>query len=239
MDVTDALKDLSLDQAYAAQAELILSIDRQISGWKIGATSFDSQKRLGLKDPFFGPVFEEDIFKSDEQVPLFQTQKNSVETEICLRINSDFQIPELNHPHRSMQALDLSVGLAFEIVCPRFEGGMQNAGRMAITDGGINHAVILGEFIDWQLFDPQKFEVKLEKNGSKASNGDFNSQIWQHHRDPLSWLAQRPELQGKQLKAGCIIMTGTMTGVIPIDIGDKVIAQSPDLGVVRATFKKA
>lgn len=234
--VPEALGQLTEEQAYGAQAAYIRTFGKRISGWKIGATNPVSQNRLGLNGPFFGPVFEDDIFASEDPIPIFQQQDTFVETEICLRLNRDLQLPDGPPAALSLDALDISVALAFEIVCARFAGGLQNAGRLAIADGGINHAVLVGEFTDLHAFDSSRFDVQLEKNGSRTSSGNFDSVIWQQLADPLSWLLGRRELHGESLKAGCIIMTGTMTGMVPISGGDQIAAHSAELGSVRASF---
>jgi len=53
----------------------------------------------------------------------------------------------------------------------------------------------------------------------------------------LLWLANRQSSQGRGLKAGDIVSTGTCTGLDPVQPGDHVRADFGELGTVEIVFE--
>lgn len=57
----------SLEEAYEAQNAGILEQGRAshpIHGWKIGATNDEAMKRMGLREPFFGPLYKKNLLRA-------------------------------------------------------------------------------------------------------------------------------------------------------------------------------
>jgi 2-keto-4-pentenoate hydratase len=57
-----------------------------------------------------------------------------------------------------------------------------------------------------------------------------------HPHNPLAWLANHLAEEGKGLKAGQIVLTGSLVKTIWLEPGDQVTMELSGLGEVRATF---
>jgi len=57
-----------------------------------------------------------------------------------------------------------------------------------------------------------------------------------HPAKAVSWLAGKLEERGKALKAGQIIMTGTLTPITPVQKGSNYTASFSTLGQVTVRF---
>ena len=70
--------------------------------------------------------------------------------------------------------------------------------------------------------------------GDTVATGGPDNLIWRHVHDALAFVAARQEIILCPLQAGDILMTGSMTGMIPIRHGDSVSADFNGV-VVSAT----
>jgi len=57
-----------------------------------------------------------------------------------------------------------------------------------------------------------------------------------HPANAVAWLARKLHERGKGLKAGMVVMTGTLTPITPIDKGSKYVASFSTLGPVEKRF---
>lgn len=136
-----------------------------------------------------------------------------------------------------MAAAVAFVAPAFEIVGARFEGGLKGKGLLAIADGGANVAIVQGEPMrDWQRFDLGRHGLRLSVNGAEVASGDSSVLVFGDPIGAVAWLASQALLGDGGLKRGEIVMTGTCTGLTPLQAGDRAVADFGDLGQVRASF---
>jgi 2-keto-4-pentenoate hydratase len=58
-----------------------------------------------------------------------------------------------------------------------------------------------------------------------------------HALDAVAWLAAHPFASERGVRAGDLIMTGTLTGITPLSAGDEAVGDFGALGEVRARFR--
>jgi 2-keto-4-pentenoate hydratase len=58
-----------------------------------------------------------------------------------------------------------------------------------------------------------------------------------HPAKAVAWLAGKLAERGKALEAGQIVMTGTLTPILPIEKGATYVAKFSTLGDVTASFE--
>ena len=90
---------------------------------------------------------------------------------------------------------------------------------------------------DWSEFDLGDHRMTLSVNGEQVVEGSSSELVWEHLFDAVSWLARQPALAGRGIIADDIIMTGSCTGIRPLQAGDQVVADFGALGRVRASFR--
>jgi 2-keto-4-pentenoate hydratase len=227
----------SVAAAYQVQSAMTELAGLPRVGWKLGATTRASLDLLGLDGPILGPLFAPHCHANDAEVSLVTAQCPGLESEFLVGLGAD--LPSREHPY-SREEVGAAVAFlapAFEIVGCRFKGGFVGNGLLAIADGGGNVAVVQGEPVrDWRRFDLARHPVTLSMNGAQIAAGDSSALVFGDPLGAVAWLASHPMLAGRGLKSGEIVMTGTCTGLTPIEAGDEAVADFGDLGEVRATF---
>lgn len=225
----------SEDEGYAIQADMIAASGREVIGWKIGATVTALFPVLGVTQPFLGPLFQQFTYDSGAEIAILSGHK--LETEITVRLKSDLVARDTAYSRTEIEAAVAAIIPSFELVGARFEGALAGAGFRVIADGGANVGTVLSEDVtDWNSYDLSDYPVSLTINGADAIEGNVSVLVWDHVFDALSWSLERRALAGRGLKAGDIVMTGTMTGMTSLSPGDEAVADFGPMGEVRARF---
>ena len=72
-------------------------------------------------------------------------------------------------------------------------------------------------------------------NGAEAGRGT-GADVLGHPHNPLAWLANHLAEEGKGLRAGQIVLTGSLVKTVWLAPGDRVVMQLDGLGTVEARF---
>lgn len=225
----------SEEEGYALQAEMIAASGEVVTGWKIGATVEALFPIIGVTQPFLGPLFERFTYASGDTIKILPGDK--LETEITVRLKSDLPARDAPYSRDEVEAAVAAIIPSFELVGARFEGELAGAGFKAIADAGANVGTVLSDAVaDWSPYDLSDHAATLTINGANAVEGNVSVLVWDHVFDALSWSLERPALSERGLKAGDIVMTGTMTGMTPLSPGDEAVADFGPMGDVRAQF---
>jgi 2-keto-4-pentenoate hydratase len=221
--------------AYAIQMDMIAGASETLVGWKLGATVAAALPLIGIEQPFIGPLFARFCHEDGATLPALPGQ--ALETEFTVRLECD--LPNCPDPYRK-EELEAVIGAlvpSFEVIGLRFDGGVPGAGYRPIADGGINVATVLGKDVtEWDTKKIGAHAVHLNVNGTHVATGKPADLIWEHLIDAIGWLAKHPHLAERGLRAGDLIMTGSMTGMIPIQPGDQAEADFGAFGKIRAQF---
>jgi len=224
------------DEAYRIQAAMIAESGLAVIGWKIGASAEPLFSRLGVTQPFLGPLFREYTYASGDRVPVAKGQ--GLETEVTLRMKAD--LPHRDSPY-DRDTIGAAVGAlipSFEIVDKRFDGsGGGKPGVRLIADGGANAGMVLGApCTDWTGVDLTRHPVNLTFNDGEPQPAATDVLLWDHLFDAAGWVACHPALKDRGLRAGDYVMSGTCTGLTPLHPGDRAAADFGALGSVSAVF---
>ena len=225
-----------VDTGYDVQRRQIALAGDDIAGWKLGATAQASLALLDLPEPFLGPLLPKAIGENGGTVPISAAHLNFVETELCLTLASG--LPQKDaYDTDELSAAVASLRAACEVVSARFEGGLKGNGRWLIADNAVNNAVILGDEMPLAAFDDAAAEtITLTLNGDTVATGTAEALIFGHVLNGLAYIAARQDVLSRPLAAGDILMTGTMTGMTPVQPGADVHAKFGALADVRLTL---
>ena len=92
--LTDVDPDLSVDDAYRIQQELVrrlLEPDGRIVGYKLGLTSKPMQEMLGVDQPDYGPVLSNMVYDDGASIDLGDYIQPRVEAEIALVLDEPLE----------------------------------------------------------------------------------------------------------------------------------------------------
>jgi len=235
--VEDGERPGSEADAYAVQRGITEISGREVAGFKIGATAQIAMDLLAVEGPFFGPLYGETFRASGATVRLPLVHTPGVEAEFVVGVASDLPPRDTPWTLEEVRAAVAWVAPGLEIVGTRIEGGLAGAGVLAIADGGANIDFVLGPTdTDWRSADLTSHPVALRVNGVESATGDSGMLVFGDPVAGVAWLANRPELAPRGLRAGDAVSTGTCTGITPLSPGDEVVADYGLLGVVTARF---
>lgn len=221
---------------------------RRHVGWKVGATSEAVQRALGVNEPFFGPVFDDDLVDAAPgnvcKVPAHPGVKG-LELEFALVMGASLpRDPSHVHTVDEVRAAVRSVAVAVEVAASRM--GEVTAGEACcrlVADFGNHGGLLLGRRVD--IGPPSTSEAAVmavveasgactvRVNGVTTNAGDYR-EVMGHPLASLTWLANALNLRGLSLREGDVVSTGTTTGLTQVQVGDTVTAAIEGLGAIEA-----
>ncbi len=220
------------EAAFAIQSAVRGKLGWKHAGWKIGCTSERAQKALKTDGPFPGPLYAERLNKSGTHLETLPENSRVAEPEIAFTMAHDLPQRDGAYSVDEVLAAVASVHPAIEIVNPRCPKGFDDVVEWYIADGGLNHALVLGEAVKpLARGGYAKLTVNVAVNGAQKYSG-IGANALGGPELALTWLANDLNAKGLHLRAGDVVTTGVITEVFETDIGDEVVAVYDRLGAV-------
>jgi len=216
--------------------DLLLPQVGALVGYKIGCTSAVMQQYLGIPHPCGGGVFANGVHDSGVSLPHRDFVRVGVECEIAVRLGSD--LPASHAPFTAETAAKAVEAYhpAIEIVDERYVDWQTLGAPTLIADDFYAAGCVLGKPVA-RSATPDLLELvgRAIVNGAEAGRGT-GADVLGHPRNPLAWLANHLAEEGKSLRAGQLVLTGSLVKTLWLDAGDRVKMDLSQLGTVEATF---
>ena len=222
--------------AFSLQCQAARRTGWQQTGWKIGCTSEMAQKMLRTTNPFPGPVYAERTIEDGGTVSFSDKALRLVEPEIAFTMAHDLPARDDAWTPADAVAAAASTHLSLELVNRRLPGGLEDGNMWNIADGGCNDAFVLGpanEVLPAGSY--AALELSVMRNDDVASTGKGVNALGGPDI-ALAWLANYLNARGLMLKAGDVVTTGVVTGLIYVEPGDEIISTCAELGEVSARY---
>lgn len=223
--------------AYRIAAMVAEELGLAVEGWKIAATKAEMQQALRTDSPIYGRVFASRILATPQTVEHARLVSPIPEVEYQARLGAD--LPPRSKPYSVDEVTDAVASLhpGLELAECRFIHDAAFPPLPAIlADGAGGSTIVYGPAIDdWQKRDIANQQVTLSSNGRVRRTGTAAAAL-DHPVVPLTWLANELSRTGVGLKAGQIVSTGTMTGMLAPKSGEEFVADFGPFGSVRVTF---
>lgn len=222
--------------AYLLQDEMTAALCDRVVGWKLGATSQQSQKALKASEPFYGPLFARFDFASGAAAPTSPAHSPGAEVEFAFVVGRRLAPRAAPYTRADIAAAIERFVPAIEIAGTRVPGGIPAAGGplLLIADGGANCSFIRGAAAgDWRGADLDRHPCRLLVDGREAAAGSGSLALG-HPLDALAWFANALSRRDRALEAGQVVTTGTCTGFIPVAPGQTLVGDFGSLGRVEA-----
>ena len=233
--VPEEMQPRTVSQAYAVADLVVAALEPslgQVAGYKVGATSVEGQRILGLTEPFYGRAFERRIVIDGSEWSL-EGKPASVEPEIgfLLAIN----LPPCAEPY-SLAVVQAAIGLVvplLEINRPAYARPFEVGGPCLIADNGVTQGFVRGGpglRLNGNAALPLE-RVNMSRNAAPCGTG-VGSAVLGDPINSLLWLANALRLQGRGLRSGDLIASGAMAPHVALIPGDFVVAEYSTLGRV-------
>jgi 2-keto-4-pentenoate hydratase len=222
--------------AYRVAAWVAEELGWPVAGWKIAAMKQEMQQALRTDSPIYGRVFAPFVKRSPLAVQHAKLCSPIPEVEYQALLGAD--LPPRSKPYAIEEVSEAVASLhpGLELAECRFIHDQAFPPLTAIlADGAGSGTILYGPAIeDWRTRDIAGQEVTLACNGKPRRNGSARAAI-DHPLMPLTWLANELSHTGVGLKAGQMVSTGTLTGMLAPKPGDTYVADFGPLGSVTLT----
>jgi 2-keto-4-pentenoate hydratase len=228
-------RTLSLPEAYDVQdrvRQALVGRGERVIGWKAGFTSRATQQAFGTDRPVCGFLLGSGVYASGAEVPASGFVGLAVEAEVALVMGRALAGPGVTPP-QALLAVEGAVP-ALELIDFRYAGNPTAAD--AVADGVLAKAIVLGApLTDVTHLDLALEGLVYEMNGAIVATNTA-AEVLGSPINSLAWIANHLGARGLGLRAGDIIMTGSVSAVLRPKAGDTVRARFTRLGMVAARF---
>jgi 2-keto-4-pentenoate hydratase len=205
-------------------------------GYKIGCTSAVMQQYLNIPHPCGGGVFANGVHPSGASLRANDFVRVGVECEIAVRLARDL---DASHAPFSADAVAQAIDAylpAIEIVDDRYADWQSLGAPTLVADDFFAAGCVLGEAVP-RSNAPDLLSVvgRALINGIEVSCGT-GADVLGHPHHALAWLANHLATSGKGLRAGEIVLTGSLVKTLWLGSDDSVVMDLSGLGSVAVSF---
>jgi len=205
-------------------------------GYKIGCTSQVMQRYLGIPHPCGGGVFSKGVHSSGVGLRHGDYVRVGVECEIAVRLARDLTPTGSAFTTDTVADAIDAYHPAVEIVDDRYADWRSIGAPTLVADDFFAAGCVLGNAVP-RAVAPDLLGVTGVAfiNGAEVGRGT-GADVLGHPHAALAWLANHLAAQRKSLRAGQIVLTGSLVQTIWLNAGDRVVMEMSRLGSVAAEF---
>ena len=236
--VTETFPQITVPEAYAVQYRSLqtrLENSEVIVGRKIGLSSRANQEMFSIDRPAYGHLFESAIVPEGDSISMGRLFHPVIEPEICFVMKDDLKGPGVNVA--KVLAATAGVMPAIEIPDWRYRGGFTGlkAQDLIADNCGAAMLVLGGQLTPLDGIDLRLVGIVLEVNGEIVATG-AGASVLGNPAQSVAMMANALAQHDLGLKAGEIVITGSLTAAVPAESGSSYRATFDRLGAVTVRF---
>lgn len=205
----------TIADAYDIQDRYVALLQGKLGtpvGYKVGLTSATMQTFCGIDHPIGGVVLASRVHRSGASVRRADYGRLGLEFEIAVRIKSDVPVNGKPLTADALAPHIDGVCAAIELVDDRSADYSNLDVRSLVSDNSWNAGIVLSEFLTkWPDLGPAL--GRASKDGVAFGEG-YGRDILGHPFNSAAWLATQLASRGAGLKAGDVVMTGSVMKTI-------------------------
>jgi 2-keto-4-pentenoate hydratase len=209
-----------------------------IAGYKIALTTPTMRKFVGYDDSIAGQVLANGVHQSPARVKVSDYVHLLFECELAFLMESDLPVGAAPPTREEVAKHIGAVCPAFELADDRHADyssfGRDNGETMKTlaADNAWNSGVVLGPWCrDWRGLDLGSVVGVASVNGVEVGRGT-GSDVLGHPLEAMAWIARHLQVRGRTLKAGELVITGSLVASKFPTAGDAVRFAVEGLGEV-------
>jgi len=233
--VSETHGELTIEQAYGVQRALQEALERRgerVMGWKVGFTSAAVQESYGVSEPVAAFLLAGGVYGSGDAVPTTRFKSPGVEVEMAFLLRAPLAGPGVS----AASALLAVEGVmpALELIDFRYTG--KPRGADVVADGVLGNAIVLGRpLTPVSGLDLALEGVVYEQDGQIVATAT-GAEVLGNPLHSLAWLANHLGREGRGLRAGDVVLTGSISKILRVKAGQTVRATFTRLGSVSCRF---
>jgi 2-keto-4-pentenoate hydratase len=231
--LTDEVPDLCVEDADRIQDAVVQArIDSGLPmvAAKLGLTSEAKQRQMNVSEPLYGRLTSDMLVDTGQPLHVDRYIQPRCEPEIAFLLGKDLEGPHVSAAH-VLDATSLVLG-AIDILDSRFAGYSfkhpdvvaDNASCAGFTIGPVG--------LDPKGLDLRLVSVSLEHNGRRVHTAS-GAAVMGHPASSVAWMVRALAKRGMGLRAGQIVLSGSLTEAVAVKSGDVVTARFSNLGTIE------
>ena len=208
-------------------------------GWKIGCTTAVMQAYLGIDTPAAGAMFLANMWHGHHRFGIAAPRVLGVECEIGVRMGRDVLPRDRDYSTGDVAGAVSAVMAAIEVVEDRYLDYRALDTPTLIADDFFHHGCVLGAEVEsFNLGQLGAVSATMTINEMEVGRGKGNDLLG----DPLiglAWLANNCLSCGTYLRAGDVVLLGSLVQTQWVAPGDVVEVHNDTFGDVGASFMGA
>ncbi len=234
--LTDRFPGITIDDAYYISLQMLerrVQAGEKVIGKKIGVTSKAVQNMLGVYQPDFGYLTDKMVYGSDMPISKHLTQAKA-EGEIAFRLKKDLIGPGISNA--DVIAATECVMPCFEVVDSRIENWNIKI-QDTVADNASCGLFVVNEdaAVDPRDIDLATCGMVVTKNGKTLSLGAGAAALGSPV-NCVAWLANTLGRFDIPLKAGEIILSGSLVPLEAVEPGDEMTVSIGGMGSCSVKF---
>ncbi|MHB9032536.1 MAG: 2-keto-4-pentenoate hydratase [Anaerolineae bacterium] len=204
----------------------------KLVGYKVGFTNIAVREKMGLPDSTYGYLTNQMVLLNGGEFNLRELIAPKLECEICFRLGHDLGA---GATIEQVLAATNAVVAAYEICDARIIDWKCPYPDF-FADNGFSARIVLGDtWLPVSKLDLLNETVTLVQDEEQIAQGKGQNALG-HPAKAVAWLAGKLAERGQALRAGQLVMTGTLTPILPIQAGAAYTAMYTTLGTLRKKF---
>ena len=227
-NLPDDLKPSSIAEAYAAQEvyyRLAEPVYGPVGGVKVATTTRVMQDLMGITHPCGGAIFARTIHPSPARIAKSDFVNLRIESEIALKLGQD--MPATGAPWTGDSVAPYVAGAmpAYELIEDRNAVYTETQAVSMIVENCWNGGVVIGTPRPVTRKGVAGITGRQTLNGKSIGEGKSEAPF-----ATLAWLANLLAERKRDLKAGMVVITGSLIPTFSIQPGDRCVFSVDGLG---------
>jgi 2-keto-4-pentenoate hydratase len=223
--IEEQLRPTTVQDGYrlqaAVHAQLVAAGNSRV-GWKVGSTSAAGQRAFGLQEPVYAGLFSSGRSPSLAAGLRRPLTRPSLECEIAVVLRQDLDGADADLSNASISDAIGACHMACEIIDNRYGDPMAVGVPSLIADDFFQAGFVLGaENTAWRTQDLAAAEGFIDIDGQRKT-GSARDVLTAF--DSLRWLAKALARNELSLRAGDIVLTGTLVTPTPIALPARAVS---------------
>ncbi len=219
----------TVEEAYEVQSlwgQLRVERGERVVGRKIGLTSRAMRQQLGVNEPDFGVLWGSRQFSVNEgraEVPAATFLQPRLEGEIAFLIGEPLTGGAIGP--QEVLAATVALAVSVEVIDSRIEDW-----RIKIVDTIADNASYGGFAVgpwseDLLREDLRTLGMLIQRNGEPVQMA-IGAAAMGHPAEAVAWLADKLSAFDEGLKAGDVVLSGSLGGAVPVGQGDEFVVEA-------------